>query len=377
MEKKDCNDGSDEYQCSLISIPSVYDDAEPPDLTIEGALLDLHIDTRIIKIDSIDTINMMVELTMEVFLTWSDERLLFFNPQRNKDNIISDGLWKKMWNPMRNIIYENAIVGEVIYDWHIIQILPNVPEPLDASNAIENVIFNGSYNPLQLRQRMKVKYDCRFDVTRFPFDVQECSFIMKINNRMMTSIRFLSDQNAVYEGQRIIDQFSINDIYSITNNTEKSACFTITIHMARDFTNQLLNTFVPTLILWLFGYSTLLINMSDFNNRFMGAGTSLLVIATLFSGISSDLPKTSYVKLIDIWFLWHNISILAIIFCHIILNRLNMYLKNLENNEVTSPENEVKLDRMKALHQGNNILIMIFPSLNVSFYAIYFHFTMQ
>ena len=191
----------------------------------------------------------------------------------------------------------------------------------------------------------------------------------------MTSIQFISDHNAVYEGQPIIDQFYIGAINSSTKNTEKSALFTINIHMERDFTNQVLNTFVPTLILWLLGYSTLFVSIPDFNERFMGALTSLLVIATLFSSISNGLPKTSYVKLIDIWFLWHNISILAIIFCHIILNKLKMYLENLGNNEVTPLEDEVKQNRMKALHRGNNILIMIFPSINVIFYAIYFHFT--
>ena len=376
--KKNCNDGSDEYSCSLISIPSVYDNAEPPDFTMLDSGMEIHIDTRIIKINSIDTINMMVQLTLEVRLTWHDRRLLFFNPQLDNDNIISHdfGLLKKVWNPMRDIYHQNAIVGEIIYDWHEIKILPHVQEPLDTSRAVENVIFDGSYNPLQLRQQMKIKYDCRFDVTRFPFDAQDCSFIMKMTDRMMTSIKFISDRNVVYEGEPIIDQFSIGNIYSSTNKTNKSASFTFNVHMARDFTNQLLSTFVPTLILWLFGYSTMFIDIYDFSDRFMGAGTSLLVIATLFAAISSDLPKTSYVKLIDIWFLWHNISVLAIIFYHIILNRLVMYLENLGKNEVTPLEDEVNMVRMKSLHQGNNIVIMIFPSLNVMFYAIYFHFTL-
>ena len=83
----------------------------------------------------------------------------------------------------------------------------------------------------------------------------------------------------------ISDQFSIGQIYVSSNNTEKSAHFIIHIHMTRNVTNQLLNTFIPILILWLFGYSTLFIDMTDFGDRFMGAGTSLLVIATLFSAI--------------------------------------------------------------------------------------------
>ena len=148
--------------------------------------------------------------------------------------------------------------------------------------------------------------------------------------------------------------------------------------MIRNFTNQLLNTFIPTLILWLFGYSTLFIDMSDFGDRFMGAGTSLLVIATLFSAISNDLPKTSYMKFIDIWFLWHNISILAIISFHILMNRLGTYLEKLASNEITPSKvmawlTSTRLYRMKAINQVNNIVTIVFPILHVLFYAMYFH----
>ena len=152
--------------------------------------------------------------------------------------------------------------------------------------------------------------------------------------------------------------------------------------MIRNFTNQLLNTFIPTLILWLFGYSTLFIDMADFSERFMGAGTSLLVLATQFAATSRDLPKTSYMKLIDTWFLWHNISILAIIFYHIILNKLYLYLETPVNNEVAPFEEmswikSTKQEQTKTLHRANNIIITIFPFLHILFCAIYFYFTLQ
>ena len=370
---KDCTDGSDEYQCSLIDMPSQYDNSEAPKTTKEDYGTDIHIGTRIIKIDSIDTINMLVAMTVELTLTWYDGRLSFSNPTNGQDNIIPYHRSKDLWTPLRSLIYENAIVGEVIHDRRDIKILPKAPNPLYTSTSIENVVFNGSYNPLILIQRMKIKYDCRFDVKKFPFDSQTCSFIMKINQQKMTSVRFISDGNTVYEGLKIVEQFSIGKIYSSFSNTDKSARFTININMKRNFINQLLRTFIPTLVVWLFGYSTLFIDMSDFSDRFMGAGTSLLVIVTLFAAIASDLPKTSYMKHIDIWFLWHNISILAIIFCHITLNRLHLYLQNVGRNEVAPFEDEEKLGWMKVLHHGNEIVIMLFPFLNVLFYAIYFH----
>ena len=179
----------------------------------------------------------------------------------------------------------------------------------------------------------------------------------------------------------MVDQFSIGEIYSSTSNTRKSTRYTINIHMTRNFTNQILRTFIPTLILWLFGYATLFIDMSDFSNRFMGAGTCLLVMETRLAAIASDLPKTSYMKFIDIWFLWHNISILSMIFYHVILKTLRVHLERLGDEEVrvfSAIDWMVwnGLDRIKAMHQGNNIVIIAFPILNVLFYGMYFYFNM-
>ena len=119
-------------------------------------------------------------VTIELSLIWHDGRLSFFNPAYDQDNILHYQKAKQLWTPMRKLIHENAIVGDVIYERREIKVLPNAPEPLDYSRAVENEIFNGSYNPLKLTQRMKIKYDCRFDVKKFPFDDQNCSFIMKI-----------------------------------------------------------------------------------------------------------------------------------------------------------------------------------------------------
>ena len=136
--------------------------------------------------------------------------------------------------------------------------------------------------------------------------------------------------------------------------------------MIRLYANQVTLTFVPTLVLWLFGYVTLFIEPSGdgFSDRFMGAGTALLVIVTLLSAINADLPKTSYVKFIDIWFMWHVISIFLMIAYHMILNQLRSYLHTKAINKW------IKINRI------NGTMIIIFPAINGIFYAIYFSLTL-
>lgn len=50
--------------------------------------------------------------------------------------------------------------------------------------------------------------------------------------------------------------------------------------------------------------------------------TTLLVLYTLFSQTSSSLPKTSYIKMIDIWFFLDIAILFVIIILHIIIERV-------------------------------------------------------
>ena len=151
--------------------------------------------------------------------------------------------------------------------------------------------------------------------------------------------------------------------------------------MSRIPINQFLNTFFPTVILWLFGYSTLFIdpNQNGFDNRFMGSGTALLVVATLINAVKSDLPKTAYTKFIDIWFLWHVISIFSTIVYHIALDRLRKKLENQNKNadEVfeyeEDGENALDTPNTRMINNINKCLIVLFPTLNGIFYIVYFY----
>ena len=146
--------------------------------------------------------------------------------------------------------------------------------------------------------------------------------------------------------------------------------------MVRNVGNKLLTTFIPSFVLWLFGYSTLFIAVEHSSDRFIGAGTALLVIVTLINAISDELPKTSYPKQIDIWFVWHLISIFFIIVYHIILDRLLQHFREDLDNVVRSFENNDETEGSKSkLNKINGMAIILFPALNGIFYGIYFYHT--
>ena len=382
-EDPDCVDGSDERLCDLLSIPSSYNKANPPKAASKKETLGIQMETQLISIDSIDTVNMEITITLEMKIKWFDKRLTFFNPTTNKNNFISKEIVSQIWTPLRDMIHESAIIGETKYGYHRhVKLLPSSPEDVDVAPAVEDRSFNGSANALELTQMMKMKHNCIFDVKKFPFDESTCEFVFKLNQNKEEPVSFLGDGKVVYRGSEIVGQFSIGNMYSEIRNTNESTKYIIVLPMSRLCHNQLLKTFIPTVVLWIFGYLTMFIEPDEdgFSNRYMGAGTALLVVATLLNAVSGDVPQTSYTKFVDYWFLWHVVNIFTMIAFHIALDRLRSYLMQCNEEDVIristiSPSEPSKVKGWKTVLRVNNAFIIMYAILNGLFYVIYFILT--
>ena len=57
---------------------------------------------------------------------------------------------------------------------------------------------------------------------------------------------------------------------------------------------------MQSFLMGLLCYFTFWIDVSDFQDRFMGSLTCLLVLSTLMGSLASSLPKTSYYKVLPI-----------------------------------------------------------------------------
>ena len=73
------------------------------------------------------------------------------------------------------------------------------------------------------------------------------------------------------------------------------------IPLTRKFEYHFTATFCPTVFLLIIACLTLFINPVHFEATVALALTTMLVMQTLQSNISSELPKTPYLKVIDIW----------------------------------------------------------------------------
>ena len=79
----------------------------------------------------------------------------------------------------------------------------------------------------------------------------------------------------------------------------------VSMTFQRRLLSILLTAFVPTIILNIIGH------MSNYFKEFFFEGlmslnvTVMLVLTTMFISISDNLPKTAYIKMIDIWLIFN------------------------------------------------------------------------
>ena len=128
------------------------------------------------------------------------------------------------------------------------------------------------------------------------------------------------------------------------------------------------STYFQTCLLWVLAYLTLFIKISNFSDRLMGSITALLVLAAFLVSITSALPKTSYFKYIDLWFMWFLLNIFTIILFHIIIDRLPDDSNQVHSNIDISETQYIKKKKEKV----NFMAIIILPLITIIFSTMYF-----
>ncbi|XP_045134426.1 ligand-gated ion channel 50-like [Portunus trituberculatus] len=79
---------------------------------------------------------------------------------------------------------------------------------------------------------------------------------------------------------------------------------------------------------------TFYFDVNDFTDRIMVALTAMLVLAAFFTQTSNTIPKTAYLKLIDVWYLVLICQVFAIIVSLVYVENLRLRYKLNTNQQV-------------------------------------------
>ncbi|KAL7646764.1 UNVERIFIED_CONTAM: hypothetical protein RMT77_002019 [Armadillidium vulgare] len=181
---------------------------------------------------------------------------------------------------------------------------------------------------------MKIRYTlnyvlsvpCRFNLRKYPFGKQSFNIAFKIRNiKNASNFEFVYFKNVTnssdlyYHGNITLGEY---DFVSADHRVNKKAVV-ITIHLVNLYGFHMLNSFVPTVLICIIAFSTLIFPIKDSSDRVMLSLTALLVLAALFTQSSNTSAITNYFKLLDIWFVVSLFYCFMIVIYNILLRKFS------------------------------------------------------
>ncbi|XP_042215570.1 uncharacterized protein LOC121861721 [Homarus americanus] len=319
--RHDCADGSDEDNCGVVMVNSAYRWYLPPSGPNRSALVVIPSIT-LTRFTNIDDVNMVISLEFYLTLQWRDDRLTFKHLRADKETVLYKEDVKKIWKPEYLIM--NLDSGQV----KLLSTAMSITTAKNASNPYYNdvdtdLVYPGEANVIALTEHYIASFSCGFDLYAYPFDTQACSLDLELLSIYDKYVQFKVDEGTVsYNGPGFLSRYAIRNLQFGEASRERQLYVVFELRRRKGMT--VLSTFVPSVLLLLVSWATLFVKLDALNVRAIMSLTTLLVLYTLFSNLSSSLPTTATIKLIDIWFFF----IIFLLFFNIIVH----IFVNIENN---------------------------------------------
>ena len=175
----DCPDRSDEWNCEMVSIEkNEYQKNFPP--VSNGTKTDVFVGMDIVSISNIDEMARTFTSKLKVSFHWRDQRMTFNNLNPH-GNFLRHSWLHQIWLPP--VLFSNTKEFILITekDDAVVKILRQGPLSLNkASELNEGKTYRGAENDISLTASHQHEFDCSYDLSHFPFDIQKCSIDIKV-----------------------------------------------------------------------------------------------------------------------------------------------------------------------------------------------------
>ena len=179
----DCKDASDEMGCRILTLKDGYSKRVPPVGTTGRELKTLkpvavNVSLTVYKVVAIEEEDHSIELQFQINLEWKENRATYYNlKQESYLNALSMDEINTLWLPL--VIYLNTDQQDTTRLGCCVEWSTNVNvnregnftrsgyEVLD-----ESELFKGEENSLIMTQSYTHKFQCVFELQRYPFDTQ-------------------------------------------------------------------------------------------------------------------------------------------------------------------------------------------------------------
>ena len=183
------------------------------------------------------------------------------------------------------------------------------------------------FRHLSLKKFFAVEFRCHFDMSWFPFDIQDCSAELGVANG--NDFLELVGNKMEYIGHSDVMKYMILETKDYNENGKLIFKFSF----GRRLMSVFLTTMLPTTIVVLVALSTNYYAEQHFKTVIPVNLTCLLLMVNLFVGLSYKLPETSKLKMIDVWLVVSFTVPFTIVILHGYLDHLRKKLKKLKGTK--------------------------------------------
>ncbi|ROT70079.1 putative leucine zipper transcription factor-like protein 1 isoform X2 [Penaeus vannamei] len=295
-----CDDGSDEMKCDKVFVGTDYEKTLPPPPPETEDVLNVTLSVIITAVRTLNLLDQAVTLDVQLMSQWEDSRLKYADLQPEQyRNQVQDA--DRLWQPELITMDDTGSRVDVVTRGSSLVVIRDAPPlPSDDTRVTKAVVFPGLGNPLLLRQELSITFQCQFDLRWFPFDNQKCSLSFRLNDVESKLVSMIASKT-IYLGPEKLPEYKVRRV--TLRKLEESDGQELTVVFTNLFLYYLANSYLPSFLLVVISYSTFYFRLEDFNERIMVSITAMLVLVALFQQTSSTILKTTYLKLIDVWYM--------------------------------------------------------------------------
>jgi len=197
-------------------------------------------------------------------------------------------------------------------------------------------IYEGSENPFLITRVYSTKWLCSYDMLLYPFDTQSCLMRLAPSGNSASQLALIPN-NQTYSGDRELTQYFIRQ--TSMQMADDNSTISVKVVLGRRLLGVFMTVYMPTILMNIVGHSTMYFKPFFFEAQVSVNLTVMLVLTTMFVSVSNDLPRTSYIKMVDVWLVFN----LFIPFLEVLLHTYKDNLQ-VEDREVNHHGNAVKVE---------------------------------
>ncbi|XP_046658471.1 pH-sensitive chloride channel 2-like [Homalodisca vitripennis] len=292
--------GSDTERIMQITDPCRYDKWTRPNLQGKTKVF-----TRIYVyfLGSIEAQNLQFTTQILLRYRWRDERL------SNATAEVMEG--------------ENMLMGRI---WTPHLYLVNEQESKVMGSGRQDVLVSIQPDGTVLHStRMKVTLLCLMNLQKFPFDNQRCPLVLEswAYNTSQLELGWEADSPVKVNKKLQLTEYSLRQVYVNTSDAQYSidekdssenlnyygkfagnySTLTVSFELERQVGHYIMDYYVPSILLVVVSWVTFWLDANAVPGRTTLGTSTMLTFITLSRNIGSSLPKVSYIKATEIWFI--------------------------------------------------------------------------